>query len=202
MKKFLSLIILFLALLYVFGETKQVVIIHTSDLHGFIYPVDYSTNKPANYGLARVSSFIKEQRERYGNENVVIIDTGDLIQGSPMAYYYARFDTEKEHPMIIAMNKLGFSASVFGNHEFNYGLDLIDKVMHEANFPFISANVTREEDGMPLGFPYTVVYSGDVRIGILGLTTKFVPNWEDPRNIKGIKFIDIPLMVSNIYPNN
>lgn len=192
-------LIAFLVIIAVFllAETKQLVILHTSDLHGFIYPVDYATNKPANQGLAKIATFIKEQKAKYGEENVIIIDTGDLIQGSPMAYYHARFDNEPINPMILVMNHLGFAASVLGNHEFNYGLDVLSKAMYEANFPFLSANIVGSDDN-PFAFPYYIIDTGEIRVGILGLTTKYIPNWEDPRNIPDLKFLD-PVEVAKEY---
>uniref|UniRef100_A0A7V4NFY5 Calcineurin-like phosphoesterase domain-containing protein n=1 Tax=Fervidobacterium pennivorans TaxID=93466 RepID=A0A7V4NFY5_FERPE len=86
-RKVLVGILILFAVVLLFAETREIVILHTSDLHGYIYPVDYATNKPANYGLAKVASVIKEQRQKYGEGNVIVIDTGDLIQGSPMEYY-------------------------------------------------------------------------------------------------------------------
>lgn len=196
MKRFLVIISLILAV-FIFAETKQIVILQTSDLHGFIYPVDYATNKPANQGLAKAASFIKEQREQYGPENVILIDTGDIIQGSPMAYFHARFENEPEDPMMLAMSKIGYNAAVLGNHEFNYGLDTLTKAINEASFPFLSANIV-DEDGNPFVNDCTFLSIDDIRIGILGLTTKYIPNWEDPRNIPGLTFLD-PVEVAKSY---
>ncbi|SHN58624.1 5'-nucleotidase C-terminal domain-containing protein [Fervidobacterium gondwanense] len=197
MRRLFTVVLSLALLVLIFAETKQIVILQTSDLHGYIYPVDYATNKPANWGLAKVASVIKEQREKYGEENIIVIDTGDLIQGSPMAYYHARFENEPVNPMVLSMNHLKFNASVLGNHEFNYGLDVLNKAISEADFPFLSANIVDEQD-TPYFMPYHLVEIGDVKVLILGLTTKYIPNWEDPRNIKGLKFLD-PVQVAKEY---
>ncbi|MGQ9855185.1 MAG: 5'-nucleotidase C-terminal domain-containing protein [Fervidobacterium sp.] len=197
MRRLVTVVLSLVLFIFVFAETKQIVILQTSDLHGYIYPVDYAMNKPANWGLAKVASVIKEQREKYGEENVIVIDTGDLIQGSPMAYYHARFENEPVNPMVLVMNHLKFAASVLGNHEFNYGLNVLNKAVSEADFPFLSANIVDEQD-TPYFMPYHLVEIGDVKVLILGLTTKYIPNWEDPRNIKGLKFLD-PVQVAKEY---
>lgn len=186
-----------LAVVFVFAETRQIVILQTSDLHGYIYPIDYATNKPANQGLAKVASVIKEQREKYGEENVIVIDTGDLIQGSPLEYYHAKFDNSDVDPMVLVMNHLKFAASTIGNHEFNYGLDVLNKAINEAEFPFLSANITDEFD-TPYFMPYHIVDLNGVTVLILGLTTKFIPSWEDPRNISGLNFKD-PVEIAKLY---
>jgi 2',3'-cyclic-nucleotide 2'-phosphodiesterase/3'-nucleotidase len=196
-RKVLVGIFVLFAVVLLFAETKEIVILHTSDLHGYIYPVDYATNKAANHGLAKVASVIKEQRQKYGEDNVIVIDTGDLIQGSPMEYYHAKFDNSDVDPMVLVMNHLKFAASVIGNHEFNYGLDVLSKAISEAEFPFISANITDEYD-TPYFTPYQIVDLNGVTVCILGLTTKFVPNWEDPRNIEGLKFKD-PVEIAKLY---
>ena len=188
-RRFLTSLFVLLIVAVLFAETREIVILQTSDLHGYIYPVDYATKKPANYGLAKVASVIKEQRAKYGEENVIVIDTGDLIQGSPMAYYSARFDTSEPNPMVLVMNHLRFAASTLGNHEFNYGMDVLNKVIGEAEFPFLSANIVDEQDS-PYFMPYTIVDVNGISVCILGLTTKYIPNWEDPRNISGLKFKD------------
>ncbi|WP_448375399.1 metallophosphoesterase [Fervidobacterium sp.] len=162
-----SLLVLLLVVL-IFAETREIVILHTSDLHGYIYPVDYATKKSANHGLAKVASVIKEQRSKYGEENVIVIDTGDLIQGSPMAYYSARFDNNEVNPMVLVMNHLKFAASTLGNHEFNYGMDILNKVISEAEFPFLSANIVDEQD-VPYFMPYAFIDVNGILVCILGL---------------------------------
>ncbi|MGC8954897.1 MAG: 5'-nucleotidase C-terminal domain-containing protein [Fervidobacterium sp.] len=195
-RKITALLLVFLTIL-LFAEAKQIVILHTSDLHGFIYPINYATNKPANQGIAKVATAIKEIKKQYGDENVILIDSGDLIQGSPMEYFHARFDNEPIDPMILVMNKLGYVAGTIGNHEFNYGLEVLNKAISEAEFPILSANIVDQQDS-PYFMPYKFIDVGGVTVVILGVTTKFIPNWEDPRNIAGLKFLD-PVQVAKNY---
>nr|WP_250880033.1 5'-nucleotidase C-terminal domain-containing protein [Thermosipho sp. 1244] len=179
----------------VLSFSVQLVILHTSDLHGNILPISYATNKPSDVGLAKIATLVKQMRKECGS--VILIDSGDLIQGTPLEYYHARIDNKPIDPMILVMNKLGYSAWTLGNHEFNYGLDILNKAVSEAQFPALSANIL-DENGNSVFKPYHIVNVGGIKVGILGLTTKFIPNWEDPKNIEGLKFED-PVKVAKKY---
>lgn len=95
----------------------------TTDLHGNIEPFDYYANKPAQLGLAKIATLI--HRVRAEQPNVMLLDSGDTIQGTPLAYYFARKDTDRPNPMMLAMNALGYDAAAVGNHEFNFGMDVL-----------------------------------------------------------------------------
>ncbi|MED3654432.1 bifunctional UDP-sugar hydrolase/5'-nucleotidase [Heyndrickxia sporothermodurans] len=164
-------------------------ILETSDVHGNIFPINYGTNKEAEVGLGRIASLIK--KERMENENVLLIDNGDLIQGTPLTYHYARIDHQKINPMVLLANELKYDAAVFGNHEFNYGQEILASAIEESNFPWLSANILNKETGEPYyGQPYLIKEVNELKIGILGLTTPYIPNWEQPENIEGIEFAD------------
>ncbi|KLO22905.1 5'-nucleotidase C-terminal domain-containing protein [Marinitoga sp. 1155] len=196
MRKFLILLSILIISLAIFAEEVNLVILHTSDLHGNIFPVNYATNKPYYVGLGRVSTFYKMEKEK--NPNVFLIDTGDLIQGTPLEYYHARIDNGPVDPMVKVMNHMGYLASIIGNHEFNYGKKVLNKAISEATFPFLSANIVDRDTGKPVFKPYMVFDYKGIKIGILGLTTKFIPNWEDPKNIRNLDFYD-PVEVAKKY---
>lgn len=165
----------------------RLTILQTSDLHGHVLPLDYSTNKQKNLGLAKISAIIKKERKE--SENVLLIDNGDSIQGTPLTYHHAKKAADQKNPVILAMNALRYDAAVVGNHEFNYGIDLLKEAALQSNFPWLSANIL--EDGEPLfGKPYLIKKLGKLKIAILGVTTHYIPNWEDPKHIEKLSFED------------
>ena len=167
------------------AEQVKLTILGTSDLHGCIYPFDYNTNSPSNVGLAKLATLIA--KDRAANPNTLLVDAGDLIQGTALSYYHNKIDNAPVDPMVAVMNKLGYDSFTVGNHEFNFGLGVLNKARGEASFPFLSANILKD-DGSPYFTPYVVKTVGRVKVGILGLTTEGVPSWEKPENYAGLTF--------------
>ena len=169
-------------------ERVQVTILSTTDLHGNICPIDYFANQPAAVGLAKVATLIRAARR--SAPELILLDSGDTIQGTPLAYYHNRIDNAPPDPMMLAMNALGFDALAIGNHEYNFGLGVLQKAEREARFPWLSANTVRAGTDQPAYPPYLIKTVQGVRVGILGLTTPGVPGWENPENYAGLAFLD------------
>jgi 2',3'-cyclic-nucleotide 2'-phosphodiesterase / 3'-nucleotidase len=167
-------------------DRVQITILGTTDLHGNILPIDYYTNKPDNRGLAKVATLIKRIRKEH--PNVLLIDSGDTIQGSPLESFHGRKNNQPTDPMMLVMNSLNYDAMAVGNHEYNFGLKVLEKARGEANFPWLSANTYDIAKQQPHYKPYIVKEVAGVRIGILGLTTPGVPNWDNPPNYAGLEF--------------
>lgn len=169
-------------------EKTKLVVLQTSDIHGHIYPIHYGTNKYTHVGLGKLSTLVKE--ERSNNEHVLLVDNGDLIQGTPLTYHYTRQHQKLPHPMIIALNEMRYDAAVIGNHEFNYGKKLLHSAVSQSNFPWLSANILDASTGKPyFGKPYVIKsFSNKLRVGILGVTTPCIPLWEKPEHIRGLLF--------------
>jgi len=185
-----------------FAATGQVHlrIMETTDLHVHVYPYDYYADKPRDtMGLARTAAHIGNIRAEATNS--MLLDNGDLIQGNPMGDYIAYERGMKEgdlHPIIAAMNTLGYDASTLGNHEFNYGLDFLMKSLAGANFPFVSANIAKTMGSDPtkddtLIPPYIIldrtVVDGTgaehaIRVGIIGFVPPQIMNW-DRQHLEG-----------------
>lgn len=169
-------------------ERVQVTILGTTDLHGNIYPIDYYTNKPDNRGLAKIATLIKRVRKEH--PNVLLVDSGDTIQGSPLESFHSRKNNQPVDPMMLVMNSLQYDAMAVGNHEYNFGLKVLDKARKEAKFPWLSGNTYQTKTGKTHYDPYVVRELSGVKVGIVGLTTPGVPNWDNPPNYEGLEFHD------------
>ena len=168
------------------AQRVHIVFLGTTDLHGNILPIDYYVDKPDNRGLAKVATLIKQVRK--DNPNVVLVDSGDTIQGTPLAYFHNKKNNTPPDPMMLTMSALKYDAMTVGNHEYNFGLKVLEKARSEANFPWLSANTYDEGTTNTHYKPYIVKEVGGVRVGILGLTTPGVPTWENKPNYVGLEF--------------
>ena len=175
-------------------------LMETTDLHVHVHPYDYYADKPRDtVGLSRTAAHIANIRAEATNS--LLLDNGDFLQGNPMGDYIAYERGMKEgdmHPIITAMNTVGFDASTVGNHEFNYGLDFLMKSLAGADFPVVSANVVKSEGSDPtkdetLLKPYVIldreVTDGSgakhaIKIGLIGFVPPQIMNW-DRKHLEG-----------------
>ncbi len=175
-------------------------LMETTDLHVHVFPYDYYADKPRDtVGLSRTASIVKQIRAEATNS--LLLDNGDFLQGNPMGDYIAYERGMKEgdmHPVISAMNTVGFDGSTLGNHEFNYGLEFLMKSLAGANFPVVSANVIKEMNGSPtadstLVAPYVILdrtikdgagVTHPIKIGLIGFVPPQIMNW-DRRHLEG-----------------
>ena len=169
----------------------------TSDIHGSIIGWNYFTAKPADVGLAKISTLIKEARSQKGpNDAILVVDGGDILQGTPLDTYMVQHPNEwKTHPMFDAFNTIGYDAIELGNHEFNFGLDYLKKAIGK-NKNVLAANVIDDKTGKTWSAvrPYlmkTVTIDGEkVKVGIIGTDTPAIPMFEDPSHFAGVHFAD------------
>ncbi len=169
-----------------FSKRVHIVVLGTTDLHGNLFPVDYYTDKPDNRGLAKIATVIRQVRNE--NKNVLLIDSGDTIQGTPLEYYHNKKNNQPPDPMMLAMNALDYDSMTVGNHEYNFGLQVLEKARSEAKFHWLSANTYNKGTNQTHYTPYIVKEVAGVRIGVLGLTTPGIPNWENGPNYSGLEF--------------
>ncbi|WP_051935419.1 2',3'-cyclic-nucleotide 2'-phosphodiesterase [Deinococcus sp. YIM 77859] len=183
------------------AQTVNLRILETSDLHTSALGYDYYQDKPTGeFGLEYTATLIKQARAE--RRNTLLFDNGDLIQGNPLGDFAARVQPLKEgqmHPMHQAMRTLKYDAATLGNHEFNYGLDYLERVLDAAPMPYVNANVLNP-DGSNRYTPYVVqrkiVYDETGRpyvlnVGVIGFTPPQILNW-DRAHLEGkVQVMDI-----------
>lgn len=176
------------ALLPAQTERTHITVLSTTDVHGHIRPADPYTGAPVEHGLAKVGTLIRRARQL--DPEALLIDVGDSLQGTPMAYHVAVVEPRAQNPIMTAMNALGYDAMTPGNHEFNFGLEALNTARRTARFPWISANICLAGTEDPAYAPYFIKVVRGVRIGVLGLTTPGIPAWENPEHYAGLTFTD------------
>jgi 2',3'-cyclic-nucleotide 2'-phosphodiesterase/3'-nucleotidase len=185
--------------------TFRLTVLGTTDTHGsalnwdYFKDVEYDDSAHNDIGLAKISTLVTAMRKERGAHNTLVLDAGDTIQGTPLAYYYAKVDPitgGSLHPMAKAMNAIGYDAAALGNHEFNYGLDTLRAFESQLDFPLLSANSVDWATGAPIFKPYVIrtfkARGGKkIKVGILGLVTPGVAIW-DKANVEGqVRFLGI-----------
>ncbi|GAA2815238.1 bifunctional metallophosphatase/5'-nucleotidase [Kribbella solani] len=188
------------------GKTVRLTVMGTTDLHGNVFNWDYFKN--AEYddaahndiGLAKISTLVTAVRDRIAADRraprPLMLDAGDTIQGTPLAYYYAKIEPitgGHTHPMAAAMNRIGYDAAALGNHEFNYGMDILRKFQRQLRFPLLGANAQDWTTGLPAFPPYVlkrVHVPGEkpITVGILGITNPGIAIWDKANVENKLKF--------------
>ena len=167
------------------GKTMQernLTIYFTSDLHSYIYPTDYRSQEEKDLGLFKCAS----QFQKDGN--TLVIDGGDLLQGSPLgAFCHDTVGSAAQFAQI--MNRCGYDYVTLGNHDFNYGMPYLDSYLNALRARCVCENVRWAGGGVR--FPARVhVLENGLRIGIVGIVTDYVNIWERPEHLSGIRIKD------------
>jgi 2',3'-cyclic-nucleotide 2'-phosphodiesterase / 3'-nucleotidase len=181
-------------------KTYDLTVLGTSDTHGNVYnwdyykDLEYDDSAHNDVGVAKLAALVNQIRAERRGKATLVLDAGDTIQGTPLATYYAKqepiTETGARHPMAKAMNVLHYDAVTLGNHEFNYGLPLLNLWIRQLGFPALAANAVSARTGKPAFTPYVIkkVSLGHgaptLRVGILGLTNPGVAIW-DKGNVEG-----------------
>ena len=193
------------------GDTVDILFLGTSDIHGQLYATNYTADisQSGQYarGLTRVATYVEEQRAQY--ENVFLGDCGDLVQGTPLTYYYAFYQPDVQDPAMKALRMMDYDLFVTGNHEYNYGMDILSRQLADLTAPpaegedevwvsmadYLDAATNSDEardwatwNGYD---PYRIFDFDGVKVAVMGIGNPNVSKWDVPENWEGIYFAGV-----------
>lgn len=176
-------------------------LIETSDVHGNFFPYDFlAGGKPGSGSLARAATYIDSLRLARGDDSVILLDNGDILQGQPTAYYYNFIDTTATHLCADVFNHMRYDAVTVGNHDIEAGHDVYDRWARQCRMPVLGANAIRCNDGSPYFLPYTIIERHGIRVAVLGMITTGIPQWV-PQNLwEGMEFQAIEDIANHYMP--
>ena len=176
-------------------------LIETSDVHGNFFPYDFlAGGKPGSGSLARAATYIDSLRQARGDDSVILLDNGDILQGQPTAYYYNFIDTTATHLCADVFNHMRYDAVTVGNHDIEAGHDVYDRWARQCRMPVLGANAIRCNDGSPYFLPYTIIERHGIRVAVLGVITTGIPQWV-PQNLwEGMEFQAIEDIANHYMP--
>ena len=178
------------------SKTVTLKVIETSDVHGHFFPWDFMEGKPLKGTLTRANSYINRERQKYG-DNLLLIDNGDILQGQPCVYWSNFVMPEDENLAARVINYMKYDAETVGNHDIEPGHKVYDKWIREVRCPLLGANIVKEEckngEANPQNIytglqPYSVHVKDGVKICVIGMLTPAIPNWLNKSIWKGIEF--------------
>lgn len=191
------------------AEDVSVRLLQTSDVHGNFYPYNFITRQPSKGSLARVASAVKDVKSQAGDDAVIVVDNGDILQGQPTVYYYNYVDTVSPHIAARMLDFIGYDAGTIGNHDVETGRKVMDRWAQECRMPVLGANVINTATGEPHFRPYTVIERKGVKIVILGMITPGIPAWLPEVLWQGLRFDDmeetarkwVPIIMEREHPD-
>lgn len=165
-------------------------IVETSDVHGNFYPYDFVRRQSSAGSLARVYTWVQQERRRFG-DNLILLDNGDILQGQPSAYYYNYIDTVSPHLTAEMLNFMAYDVGNMGNHDIETGRAVFDRWTGDCRFPVLGANILDTATGKTHLKPYVVLEREGVKIAVLGMITPAIPMWLSENLWPGLRFEDM-----------
>jgi len=196
------IIIFFISLLIadsLFGQTVKLKFIETSDIHGAIFPYNFTEGKNSHNSLAQVYTYVEKERADK-NQDVILLDNGDLLQGDPSVYYYNFEKPDTTHLLARVMNFMKYDVGTVGNHDIETGHAVYDKFEKELNFPWLAANAVNTGTNKPYFPPFFIIKKDGIKIAIFGMITPGIPNWLPKKIWSGIDFQDMILTAKKWVP--
>lgn len=175
------------------GDIVDVTILGTSDIHGHFMPWDYASDKLNMKGsLSQIATKVKTIRDE--QENVILVDAGDTIQGN----FVETFKDEPTDPMMLGFNEMKYDIWVLGNHEFDFGLDVLNRSLTQFKGTSLAGNIKRE-DGNPFLPAYKIIEKNGIKIGMIGMDTPMTQVFAEGTNrLEGMAFTNPSLEVKKV----
>ena len=203
MKRFLYLVMIMLLSVATPGLAKErtvkIKVVHTTDVHGNCFPYNFITRSQWKGSMARVASFVKQERKQYG-KNLILLDNGDMLQGQPTAYYYNFIHTSGTHLCASIFNYLKYDVANIGNHDVETGHEVYDRLISQCDCPFVGANTIEKASGKPYLKPYIILERDGVKVAVFGLITPAIPAWLAENLWSGLYFEDMVKSASQWIP--
>ena len=171
-------------------KSLQLLIVESTDVHGSFFPEDLVNPQKTVGSLAQGMSFLRAQRKTE-NLEVILLDNGDILQGTPVVYYANYIDTLKPHILSQIMNFMQYDAASVGNHDIEAGPKVYEQLRSEINFPYLAANAIDSVSEKPHFKAYSIINRQGVKIAVLGLITPSIPNWLPEKLWPGMYFEDM-----------
>ncbi|MBQ2111867.1 MAG: bifunctional metallophosphatase/5'-nucleotidase [Bacteroidales bacterium] len=172
-------------------------ILTTNDVHGRYFDSLYVTDGTIN-ALTNVSWYADSIRTAAGEENVILLDAGDCLQGDNAAYYFNYTDTVSKHIFARMVEYMGYDAIAVGNHDIETGHKVYDRMVETVEVPFLAANALRTDDGRPYFQEYVTLKRHGIRITVIGFTNPNIKSWLSPLLWEGMTFESLLPMVQQV----
>lgn len=161
---------------------KKLKLYFTSDVHGYFFPTSYASREEQNRGLLKCSAGFEK------DGNTLIMDAGDILQGSAYTYY-CQSELKSNESIAKIINQCGYDVITFGNHDFNYGTEYLQNYLSHLNADAVCQNVLNKEGNHK--YPYVIkTMENGLKVGIVGIVTDYVNIWEKPSNIADVQIVD------------
>ena len=174
------------------GGQQEITVLYTNDEHGWMQGVQ------SGQGAAHLLGLLSEEYGYQEDPSVILLSGGDNWTGPAISTWF------EGQSMVEVMNEMGYSASVIGNHEFDFGLEALKQRITEANYPYLSANIRNKSDGeipRDLGIePFSIIEVNGIKVALIGLTTTLTPAVTNPANVADYDFIDYETALREFVP--
>jgi 2',3'-cyclic-nucleotide 2'-phosphodiesterase/3'-nucleotidase len=164
--------------------SNRIRILVTSDVHGSIFPYSYADGSAQKKGYAQLYNLIEALRD----ENTLLLDNGDSLEGSPLSFFHYHTYPDKTAPVTAVMHAMQYDYINVGNHDFNYGEDALMIHFNNVGAPCITSNYLYK--GVPYGPNYVIREIAGKKIALIGVTTQYIPHWETKEHLKESAFTD------------